>query len=181
MPIQSQAGRPSRWRRVVLLVAAAAAVALAGVVWYTLHFSMAKARSYEVAGGASGPQVLIATQGSAFKDAVVAGLVERLKARSAHIQVIDVGMLAGVRETQWDAIVVVHTWQMGKPPAEVRTFAERMRDREKLAVLTTSGAGSFKLQGVDAVSAASSLADVPERVHELLDRVDRILARRPMQ
>lgn len=181
MPIQWQAGRPSRWRRVVLLVVAVVAVALAGAIWYRLHYSMAKARSYEVTGVASGPHVLIATQGSAFKDAVVAGLVERLKARSARVQVIDVGMLAGIQEEQWDAMVILHTWEMGKPPAAVRTFTERMRDRDKLAVLTTSGAGDFRLQGVDAVSAASSQADVPERVRELAERVDRILARRPVK
>jgi hypothetical protein len=160
----------------MLLIVAAVVVAMLGfATWYKLHYSMAAARPFEVQGSPSGPRVLIATQGSPFKDAVIAGLVEHLKGRAARTQVIDVSALAGVRETDWDVIVVTHTWEMAKPPTAVQAFIDRATERHKLVVLTTSGEGNFRLQGVDAISAASKMVDVPARVLEMRQRIDAIL------
>jgi uncharacterized protein (DUF849 family) len=89
--------------------------------------------------------------------------------------VIDVSALAGIQETSWDAIVVIHTWQMRKPPAAVKEFVDQARGRDRLLVLTTSGAGDFRMPGVDAISAASVMADVPARVAQIANRLDAIL------
>lgn len=136
---------------------------------------MELAQPLEVAGSATGPRVLIATQGSDFKNALTAGVLDHLKRRSAFVKVIDVTELDGIHEADWNAIVLVHTWEMGKPPRQVKAFVGRMGGRDKLVVLTTSGAGSFKLEGVDAISAASHLDDVTMRVRELASRIDAIL------
>lgn len=165
----------SRWKRVLLAFGVLAAAVFIFAVWYRMHYSMDTARSFEAAGAASGPRVLIATQGSDFKDALTTGLVDHLHRRSAYVRVIDVSGLQSVQQDEWDAIVVIHTWEMRKPPSAVRAFIDRMQRREKLAVLTTSGAGHFKLEGVDAISAASQMSDVPARVTELSAKVDRLL------
>lgn len=136
---------------------------------------MEVARSFEVAGSPAGPRVLIATQGSDFKDALTAGLIDQLERRSAFVKVIDVTELGSIREADWNAMVVMHTWEMRKPPIAVKAFVDRTRQRDKLVVLTTSGAGDFKLEGVDAISAASQMDDVATRVRELASRVDAIL------
>jgi hypothetical protein len=150
-------------------------VVLIAAIWYRYQYSMEVARPFEVAGSPAGPRVLIATQGSDFKDALTAGLVRRLERRSAFLKVIDVTELGRILEADWNAIVVMHTWEMGKPPIEVKTFVERITQRDKLVVLSTSGAGDFKLEGVDAISAASRMDDVATRVGELASRVDAIL------
>jgi menaquinone-dependent protoporphyrinogen IX oxidase len=121
--------------------------------------------------------VLIATQGSEFKDAVVSAVAGNLKNRGCYVKVVDVSALPGVREAEWNAIVVLHTWEMRKPPGVVKTFVERARNSGKLVVLTTSGAGTFRIEGIDAISSASVVADAPDRAAEISAKVDAILNR----
>jgi hypothetical protein len=163
--------------RRTLLVGAAGVVVAIGLFlgWYRLRYSMSPAQAFDVAGPVSGPRVLIATQGSDFKQSVVAGVVDHLKGRAA-LSVIDVSALSETNDGDWDAIVVMHTWEMRKPPAAVKTFVDGVKGREKLIVLTTSGAGDFRLEGVDAISSASRVEDVPARVAEISARIDAVLS-----
>jgi hypothetical protein len=170
--------RHSRLRKVLLIIAAAVLAMFSAATAYTWRYSMGLARSVEIAGSASGPNVLIATQGSKFKDAVTNGLLEQLHKQSAHVRVIDVTALPDINEADWDALVVIHTWEMRKPPVAVQTFIDRVQHRDKLVVLTTSGAGDFKLPGVDALSTASKMTDVSARGDEVARRVDALLAAR---
>lgn len=164
-------------RKILLGALALVGAALVSMTWYRLHYSMDAARAFEVAGSPAGAKTLIATQGSAFKDAITAGTVEHLGRRSASVKVIDVSGLESIQPEDWDVIVVIHTWEMRKPPAAVQAFADRARQRNNIVVLTTSGAGDFKLAGVDAISAASRMADVPMRLEEMTARIDAILDR----
>lgn len=169
--------RTHSWRKILLAIAMLFAATIAVAGWYWVFFSMSAARAFEVNDPHSTQRVLIATQGSEFKDAVVAGVVEHLKARAAYVKVIDVSGLSGVNEGEWNAIVLVHTWEMRKPPKDVRAFVDRSRSSGKLVVLTTSGAGIFKMDGVDAISSASVVADAPSRAAEIAEKVDAILLR----
>lgn len=165
----------SKWRK-TWIVAAALIAALFGVAtWYRFHFSMRPARPFEVNDPRSSPRVLIATQGSEFKDAVVAGVLEHLKRRAPYIRVVDVAALPGIDPSDWNAIVVIHTWEMHEPPTPVKDFVARTRDSGKLVVLTTSGAGTFKMEGVDAISSASADADALPRAAEITARLDVLL------
>jgi hypothetical protein len=169
------------WKKVLLAIAALVAGSIAFASWYRIHYSMSVARSFKVNAPSSAQRVLIATQGSKFKDAVVAGLVAHLESRNAYVKVIDVSALPEVREEEWSAMVVLHTWEMRKPPADARAFVDRARNSGKLVVLTTSGGGSFKMEGIDAISTASVIADVPARVADISERVDSILDAAPAQ
>lgn len=162
----------------VLIAIAAVAIAAIGFVgWYRIHFSMDPVTGFTVNEPSSERRILIATQGSAFKDAVVAGTVEKLRQRPIFIRVIDVNDLANVNSKEWDAIVVLHTIEYGKAPAAAQTFVDRAGDSRKVVVLSTSGRGDFKIEGVDAISSASRMTDVPARVDELLGRIETALAR----
>lgn len=165
----------ARWRKVLIAGGVLTAVLLAFGTWYRVHYSMAPARSFEVAGAPSGARVLIATQGSSFKDSIVAGVVGHLKERQAQVRVIDITGLARERAEDWNVVVVIHTWEMRKPPAAAKAFVDGLADRRALVVLTTSGAGDFKMEGVDTISAASRMEDVPTRIAEIDAKVDAIL------
>jgi hypothetical protein len=166
-----------RWRRLLLVVAALIAAFLAFAGWYRIHYSMSIARAFEVNDPRSAPRILIATQGSEFKDAVVAAVVKRLRTRAAYVKVVDVSALASLDDAAWHAIVILHTWEMRKPPAPVQAFVDRARGSGKLVVLTTSGGGDFRIEGVDAISSASVVADAQSRSEEILARLDAILSR----
>ena len=140
---------------------------------------MGPATPLEVGERGTGSAVLIATQGSEYKDAVVRALVDGLRRRSVYVRVADVSALPGIAETDWNVIVVVHTWQMGKPEPHAREFVERVKDRSKLVVLTTSGGGDEKMPGVDAISAASEVARAPADAEALLQRTTQVLDTAP--
>lgn len=169
--------RSSYGKRILFVVLALVGASLVFMTWYRLYYSMDVVRAFEVAGPPAGARTLIATQGSAFKNAVTTGLVEHLRRRPAAVKVIDVSGLKSIQPQDWDVIVVIHTWEMRKPPAAVQAFADRTQQKDNLVVLTTSGAGNFKLPGVDAISAASQIAEVPARVKEMTMKIDAILDR----
>src|SRR5688572_7440371 len=118
MVAKDSATRMSRWRLLLVVSMSLVIAALVFTIWYRQHYAMEVARSFEAAGAPSGPRVLIATQGSDFKDALTAGLVAHLQRRSAFVKVIDVTALGGIQEADWNAIVVIHTWEMRKPPVQ---------------------------------------------------------------
>jgi hypothetical protein len=162
-------------RKVLVGVAIAFAATLGFMVWYRIHYSMVPAREFEVNSSAAQEGVLIATQGSAFKDSIVSGVVAHLKTRKAYVKVIDVSALPSVHESEWNAIVVMHTTQIGKPQPDAQRFIAGAKNLRKVVVLSTSGAGTFKIEGIDAISAASQRLDVPKRVDEIDTRIDAIL------
>jgi hypothetical protein len=165
------------WKRVLSGVAVLAVGILAFSGWYKIHYSMTSVREFEVNNRSIEPKVLVATQGSAFKDSIVRGVVEHLNHRPAYVKVIDVAGLNGVNETDWDAIVVIHTWEMHQPQVDAKRFIERVKNTRKIIVMGTSGAGTFKMEGIDAISSASIMTDVSARVAEIDLRLDGILAK----
>ena len=163
------------WKKIGVGVLVLLLGCFAFAVWYRAHFSMVAAIPQEVGRPQARERILIATQGSAFKDAVVRGVIARLEPRGAYVKVIDVSGLPEVREAEWNAIVVLHTTEMEKPPQVVAAFADATKAREKLVVLTTSGNGGRKLAGVDAISTASSREAVPAKVDEIAARIEKVL------
>jgi hypothetical protein len=143
---------------------------------YEQKHSMGLAGPFTVGNATAEPQhVLIATQKSAFKDTLVAGLIAYLKPRALYVQVIDISGLPQVRGDQWSAIIVLHTWEFGKPPPVVQTFVDHTRDKARLIVVTTSGSGHARIAGIDAISSASVVRDVPTRLMEILSKLDGLL------
>lgn len=163
-------------KKILAGVAIVVVAFVAPMIWYLLHHSMHPARSFEVNSPAASQKVLIASQGSAFKDSLVAGIVAHLRERQVYVRVVDVSTLPTIRETDWNAIVLIHTWEMEKPQPNAKKFLDQTRDLRKVLVLTTSGAGTRKMEGVDAISSASEMIDVPKRVTEIDTRLDKILA-----
>lgn len=161
----------------ILIGAAAAMVGVLALLgWYRARYSMGVAASYEINPAEPAHRVLIATQGSPFKDAVVSDVVEHLKRQNDRVKVADVSRLASVDEGQWDAIVILHTWEFGQPQTDAKAFVDRIKDKGKVVALATSGQGTFKIDGVDAISSASVMTDAPSRAAEILSRLNALFA-----
>ncbi|HEX5168830.1 MAG TPA: hypothetical protein VFW11_06635 [Cyclobacteriaceae bacterium] len=163
-------------KRIGIILGAFLILALLFTVWYRATFSMEMAKEFEVNEAVDMQQrVLIATQGSEFKNAVVHGLVENLKDRPVYIKVIDISHLKAVHANEWAVIVIIHTWEYQKPPAPVKEFADQVQSNENIVMLATSGDGGFKLEGFDAISSASKQSEVNTEVKTLLAKIERIL------
>jgi hypothetical protein len=168
-----------RRRRIVVLAGAAALLLIpASLFWFRSQNPMHIADSFEVGDPAVPQHLLIATQGSPFKDALVQRIVQHVEPRSVYIKVIDVTALADVQEADWAAIVVIHTWENWNPQADAKAFLDRSRSPHKIIVVTTSGSGRETLPGLDAISAASVMREGPQTFNEVAKRIDALLAPR---
>lgn len=145
------------------------------MVWYKQTYSMRIAGSYEVNDPTYQHHILIATQGSDFKDSVVNEVLKELKLKRMYIRVIDISALHQIMEEEWNVLIVLHTWEYSEPPQEAADFVSRVKDKSKLIVLSTSGAGHYKMEGIDGITSASRLSEVHLKVDEILRRVNDLL------
>lgn len=140
--------------------------------WYAIRFSMKDVVSAEFRSDNSTSTVLIATQGSKYKDALADGVVHYLKAKPVYVKVSDVSILPSVELENWDAILIFHTWEMSKPPQSVLEFLEKSYNPDKVFVLSTSGSGEEKIDGVDAITGASRMKELSTHLRAVLDFLD---------
>lgn len=163
-------------RKISLLILVFGVLFLIFGLWYKYEYSMDTAKEFEVNSPDLSPKILIATQGSAFKDQITNGVVNYYEKDSVYIKVIDVSALVGVNPTDFHAILLIHTWENWQPPESVETFINRTRDiQDKIIVLTTSGEGSFKMEGVDAITGESKLENASSYINEITKRLEFLL------
>lgn len=145
------------------------------LTWYKLTYTMAIAEPFTVAAENSQHSVLIATQGSEFKQQVVSGLIDHFAQQPVSIEVIDVTELNSVRVGDWDGIVVIHTWEQWQPQPDAAAFLNANRERTHIVVLTTSGQGTMKMDGIDAITSASVISEANKHANTLAARMSQIL------
>jgi hypothetical protein len=171
----------SKRKITLLLFVLIAAILFIALSWYRQNYSMGIVQSYGVTVEVPEHHVLIATQGSDFKNAVVEGVVALLKGKPVNIKVIDVTELLNVKVDDWDAIVVLHTWENWQAEATTKLFIEQQTKLNKIIVLTTSGDGNLKMKGVDAITSASLLQDVAKHVDIISRRIDKLFNKTAVQ
>ena len=86
------------WRRLLIALAVFVATFTLFLFWYQDRFSMDRVVEVDVPVEEPVAEVLIATQGSAYKNAVTDGLATQLRGAQVHVRIIDVGQLAGAVE-----------------------------------------------------------------------------------
>ena len=152
-------------------------VAIAGAITYRIVYSQGIAESFDVNSPDLATHILIATQGSEFKEALVSGIVAELKTRPAYIKVIDVTNLATIQEADWQAMVLINTCEMGKMQADTHTFLMQAKHPQKMVLLTTSGGNNYSPDDVpvDSITAASKAKNLQGYLATILKRVDDIL------
>lgn len=144
--------------------------------WYKQTNSMDTAQAYEINSPNLERKLLIATQGSEFKDMVTKEIVDHYSARPIFIKVIDITSLDKIDPSDFNAMVIIHTWQNWEPPVEVKYFMEKNSGfMDKVVALTTSGDGSYRMEGVDAITGESILKDAPLYTAKVVDRLNPIL------
>lgn len=166
----------TRKRKITWFILVLGALFLIFAIWYKYEYSMNIAEEFEVNSPNYSKKLLIATQGSNFKDEVTKGVVNYYKKDSVYIKVIDVTALAGIDPARYNAILVIHTWENWKPPSDVEFFINRTRDiQNKIIVLTTSGKGSYKMEDVDAITGESKLKNTSTYISKITKRLESIL------
>ena len=148
---------------------------IAYMSFYKFRYSMNPITTYEVNSPDLPVKILIATQGSPYKDTLVKELIIALKEKAVFIKVIDISELPNVKVTEWNAFVLIHTWEMWRPPPVIKTFLDEYYSKEKMIVITTSDDGNYKMKKVDAITGASVMENIPERIEKITDRLDEVV------
>ncbi len=122
-------------------------------------------------------KVLIASQGSDFKNALVESLTTRLQKQQLFIKVIDVTTLDAVNEDDYDAMVFIHTTEQWKLQPDVKAYFDRTKDFDKVVLVTTSGSGDWKTKDydVETITSASKTEEFSTLIPLILGRLDAIL------
>lgn len=144
--------------------------------WYRLTYSMELAQNRGINSTTLPTKLLVATQGSDFKDAVVTNVINFYRKDSVHIKTIDISKLPRMDPKKYDVILILHTWEYGKPPRVVTQFIndnERLNNR--MIVYTTSGAGTNRIEGIDAMTGESILENASDVSDEIIEQIEILL------
>ena len=108
-------------------------------------------------------RVLIATQNSDFKQAVIQAIRDTLENNSSYIKVIDVKKLPYESTEDYNAVILLNECMAGRPDPRVESFIDDSPEKDKLVVLTTGRLDSWKPESprVDAISSASVMTQAP--------------------
>jgi tetratricopeptide (TPR) repeat protein len=157
------------------MAALAFCLVLAAAAWYMIQYYPRQAEPYEINTADISPRILIATQGSDFKNDLVSRLGNRLEFRPAFVKVMDIGELDEVDIDYWDKIIVLNTAMMNKLDSKVEKFILRVPNRESTLLVVTSGGADFKPANlnVDAISGASRMADIGRLTGMILDWMEK--------
>jgi tetratricopeptide (TPR) repeat protein len=146
---------------------------IAAFAVYVFLYYPREAESFEINPAEPSQKILIATQGSDFKDRFIRTLCDSLKRSSAYIKGVDVEMLAEMGDGDWDRILIVNTF-MVRLNETVDLFVNRAVTPGKILLLVTSGGADWQpgpgLQ-VDAFTAASRPEQIEELVEVIADRL----------
>ncbi|NAS13741.1 hypothetical protein [Poritiphilus flavus] len=147
-------------------------------IWYKYEYSMEAVEPYTVYTETLEEKLIIATQGSEFKNALVNRIIDHYKNDSVFIRVIDVSGLPQINTSHYSAILILHTWEYDKPPEVVARFiTENEKDMDKFVVFSTSGEGDKRIQGVDGLAGESVLADVSVHSGQIIKKLESLLDR----
>jgi len=155
---------------IIWLVIFLACLMILAIIYRSI-FSMDKAIAFEVNDKSLETRLLIATQGSDFKNELVDRLVDSLRSHPVYIEVRDIDILPEIQVLDWSGIVVIHTWEYAKPPKEVSNFALQNDSLTNVIFFATSGGGSYAIEGIDAISGASNPDKTDGYLNQILDRI----------
>lgn len=147
------------------------------LIWFQSAYSMDKIDSYEINKSSQSHKVLIASQGSEYKISTVKGITDHFKNDSVYFKVVDVSLLSDVKPNNWDAIIILHTWEIWKPEENAKLFLNDSYDASKMFVIATSMSGESgnQIEGVDGLTGPSDLGKVVNNVEKVVKWLDEIL------
>ena len=152
---------------------------LAFSFWYKVHYSMELAQNRELNSPALATKVLVATQGSDFKNAIVTNIINFYKKDSVYIKIVDISQLQQIKFEGYNAIVILHTWEYGKPPLEVSQFiSNNLNYKDSIIVFATSGEGNNKIEGIDAMAGESILENASDVSDVIIEKINKIIKKK---
>ena len=118
-------------------------------------------------------RVLIATQNSKFKQAVVSEIRNALNNNSFYIKVVDIKNLRYQGTREFSAVVIINRALAGRPDPRVESYIDNEPQKNKIIVLTTGILDAWKpdTEGVDAMTSASVLSKSDKIAKKIVSKI----------
>ena len=160
-----------------IIFGASIAVLVIVFIAYYLIYSQEVIEPFEVNSPALETKVLVGSQGSDFKNALLEKLTERIGKKDIYIRAIDVTTLSDIKDESWDAIILINSIQWYKLQKDVRVFLNSAQTTDRIIMLATSGDGDVKPKEgkIDTITSASKMNKLDEKLEEILSKLEPIL------
>lgn len=120
--------------------------------------------------------IVIANEGSYFKDSITRILVHHYETEGVQVKVIPLYSLPKVKPKDFSAVVVIHSWYTWNPPPEVAHFIKNQSAcLDKIVVLTISSNGTYKMNEVDAITGASRIKEATIYANKIIAKLNPLL------
>lgn len=120
--------------------------------------------------------VVIANEGSYFKDSITHILVRHYEHKSVQVKVIPISLLPKIDLKDYSAVVIIHSLYTWRPPPEVEHFIKnQIACTEKIVVFTTSSNGTYKMDNVDAITGASRIKEATIYTNKIIEKLNLVL------
>lgn len=160
------------WKPLIYSLGVFVALFIGFSIWYYVTYSMGKANSFAIANKENQKSALIVYQGSAYKNVLAEVLKDSLLSKEYDVLGRDVEVLDELDSEGYDVIIIIHTWEMWKPPKVVSRFlASKRYNPAKTVIHVTSGDGNYMHDGIDGISGESEIENIPNVVKQIMDRV----------
>jgi hypothetical protein len=165
-----------RKKKILVIIVSVVALLFLLAVWYKFTYSMDKASAFEVNLAEYPQKLLIATQGSEFKDKITLNVINHFKESPISISVIDISALNEIKPADYNALLLIHTWENWKPPIDIDIFINRTKDyKDRIVVITTSGEGSYKMVDIDAITGESKTENILPLTQKAIYKIEALL------
>ena len=141
----------------MFVIGVPAGMVLSGFLIYVYLYYPRQAEPFEIKTENPQKRILIATEGSEFKNLLVKNLCDSLQKSSVYIKGVDVGDLKRIDAKHWDRILVINTFMVW-PSKNVHRFVDGALDPEKILLMVTSGGADWQPNSdlrIDAFTSAS--------------------------
>ncbi len=161
----------------LILIGAVIIILIALFAVFLLINRQGVVEGYDAGTVGAADRLLIASQGSKFKNSLVESVIAELAEDSLYIRLIDVTSLGDVLEKEWDAVLIMHTTEQWKLQPEVEEYLGRVQNLEKVILVTTSGSGEWKSDeyDVDILTSASKSDELPALTERITEKIRSIL------
>ncbi len=145
-------------------------------VWHEYTYAMDTVIPFEVNKAELKTKVLIASQGSSFKDSLVQGIMRHYQNDSIYFKIIDAYTMFTVNIDKWDALVIINSWEYRNPPSNLKKFIQNHPDQlDKLIILSTVGSSNMALKDIDVISGESIIEKTSEYTNIIVERLDKLI------
>lgn len=164
-----------RIHKILISIGVVLLVIIAFALWYQARYSMDVAETLEINAATKPTKILIASQGSEFKNQLTSALIDGIIQDTVYLKVIDVTELGSISINDWDAVVIMHTWEYNEAQFDSYGFAKTAKFDDRIIVVSTSGSGEEKMLGIDAISSASVIEEIPEISQTIINKISKLI------